>query len=147
MYFLKAESERILLPAASIATVALSAIFSPPTAMDRGRVAGGNSAEFVRRLCIKVTPFQLVAAIQLIIRTGVIVLGICFSLGKPLIAGYRPRKDQQLPYATGPTSQLPNFFVAVRSTLMKSGLQPLKPNGAGHAEICGRLVTWSSWMP
>ena len=42
--------------------------------------------------CIKVTPFQLVAAIQLIIRTGVIVLGICFSLGKPLIAGYRPRK-------------------------------------------------------
>lgn len=34
--------------------------------------------------CIKVTPLQLVAAIQLIIRTGVIVLGICFSLGKPL---------------------------------------------------------------
>ena len=92
MYFLQAESERILLPAASIATVALSAIFSPPTATDRGRVAGGNSAEFVRRLLIKVTPFQLVAAIQLIIRTGVIVLGICFSLGKPLIAGYRPRK-------------------------------------------------------
>ena len=38
-------------------------------------------------------------------------------------------------------------LVAVRSTLMKSGLQPLKLNGAGQGEICGRLVTLSSWVP
>ena len=37
------------------------------------------------------------------------------------------------PKATTPNSQSPNFLVAVRSTLRKSGLQPFNTNGAGHA--------------
>ena len=32
-------------------------------------------------------------------------------------------------------------LVAVRSTFRKSGLQPFAPNGAGHGDICGLLVT------
>ena len=46
------------------------------------------------------------------------------------------------PKATTPNSQSPNFLVAVRSTLRKSGLQPFNAKGAGHGDSCVLPVTW-----
>jgi hypothetical protein len=43
--------------------------------------------------------------------------------------------------------QSPNFLVAVRSTLRKSGLQPFNANGAGHGDSCDLPVTWSNCVP